>query len=625
MVSSGFQELLQQDSLNPDFHFGFLTFSLSTENTSGNTGILSRYRRLARSRIPEEADIGHFGEGLYYAERNNHLLAVYNFNKVKNGQMKYLNYALGVAYLKINNLKKAPLFLKTELALEGGYHEGAVKALIDLYRKTDAQDSLKALIQMPGMIRYFPSDIARELAFRTSDFSGYIIALVQMMQHQFTLRDLMASGLVMLIWLIYLLKLDIFHRENLFYILVTLLLGMVMSFATFWLADAVYHGLGINMNGKPFHDFIAAVIGIGMIEELVKIVPLILILSFTNLIDEPYDYILYAAVSALGFAFIENGLYYEESKLYIIHARAMTTVVGHMFLSSFIAYGLILSKYRYKRFPTALAFILFYGLASILHGAFDFFLFEKLFSLWVILFLISIYLWINFINNSLNNSPFFTYRRKLHTDKLMFYLVTGLTAVLAFEYMVVGWSYGPEVANRSLLEAGLGGSFLILVLAIGLSRLKLVNKQWRLFGFHLGALSSGLKGLGGYELDPQKYLDEPVYIQGYKYNPLLIKALPTQISGTILRSVSLQIQSSEKTEDPYWFLLKIDKPIPWSGMEVAHVLIKFKESDPELEEDEEHFVFLLAIPRLDMLEQPSLRRSSFRFMGWAIVTGRDIS
>lgn len=621
MVASAFQELLREDSLNPDYHFGYLTYSLSKQNTEGNTGLLGKYRRMERSRIREEADIGYFGEGLYYVNQNNPLMAVYNFNKVKNDQMKYINYALGQAYLEVNNYKKAKPFLEAELALKEGFHEGAVKALIKLYQKTGDRQALQDLVQMPGAIDYFPTEVARELAFRTWDFSGYAGALIHMMQRRFTLRDIMASALVMLIWLIYLLKLDIFHRESLLYIVLTLLVSMFLSFATFWLADALHHGLGFKMNGKLLNDFFAAVIGIGMIEEIVKITPLILILSFTKLIDEPFDYILYASVSALGFAFIENGLYYDESKLYIIHSRAMTSVVGHMFLSSLIAYGLILSRYRYKKFPAVLAFMLFYALASTIHGAYDFFIFEKMIGPWVIMFMVSIYLWVNFINNALNNSPFFTYRRKLHTDRLMFYLVTGLTGVLAFEYMSVGWSYGAEVANLSLIEASLSGSFLILMLAVSLSRLKLVNKQWRLFGFHLGAISSGIRGTGGYQLDPQKYLDETVHIQGYKYNPLLVKALPAPVKGAILKSVKLQIQSSEKTEDPYWFLLQLDHPIPWAGMEAAHVLIKFKEPDPDLDSATEHFVFLLAIPKLSMLDQQVKRRSAFRFMGWAIVKG----
>ena len=44
----------------------------------------------------------------------------------------------------------------------------------------------------------------------------------------------------------------------------------------------------------------------GLSEEIIKIIPVLIILKTTKFINEPIDYIIYSSISALGFAFIEN-------------------------------------------------------------------------------------------------------------------------------------------------------------------------------------------------------------------------------------------------------------------------------------------------------------------------------
>ena len=91
--------------------------------------------------------------------------------------------------------------------------------------------------------------------------------------------------------------------------------------------------------------FKGGVFGIGVIEEFVKFVPFLIILKFTKIINEPIDYIMYASLSALGFAFVENFNYFDDGSINIIHSRALTASIAHMVFSSLVVYGLILAKY----------------------------------------------------------------------------------------------------------------------------------------------------------------------------------------------------------------------------------------------------------------------------------------
>jgi RsiW-degrading membrane proteinase PrsW (M82 family) len=164
-----------------------------------------------------------------------------------------------------------------------------------------------------------------------------------------------------------------------------------------------------KLNGSLINDFFYSIIGIGCIEEFVKIIPLLVMMRFTNAVNEPYDYIKYASLSALGFAFVENLIYFHESNLHIIHGRALTAVVSHMFNSSIIAYGMILNKYKRHENPY-LNFIFFFALAAIAHGFYDFWLINKSASalriLTVLFILSSMYMWNSFKNNALNHSNF---------------------------------------------------------------------------------------------------------------------------------------------------------------------------------------------------------------------------
>ena len=144
------------------------------------------------------------------------------------------------------------------------------------------------------------------------------------------------------------------------------------------LSDAVGYYLGIHEE-IGWGNLINCTVRIGMVEELVKFLPWFLILKFTNIIDEPFDYILYAALCAGGFAFTENLIYFQEAELHIIFVRATYCIVGHMFWSSTIAYGYVLYKYKYKAKRSKMYLVPFaFFIASFSHGLYDFFIFANI-------------------------------------------------------------------------------------------------------------------------------------------------------------------------------------------------------------------------------------------------------
>ena len=175
---------------------------------------------------------------------------------------------------------------------------------------------------------------------------------------------------------------------------------------------------GFTLNGQVLNDLLYCIIGIGVIEELVKIIPVILILKYTRAINEPVDYLIYGSVSALGFAFAENLLYFNSYGPQIIMGGALTAVIFHMFLTSLAAYGLMLKKYKSSK-GILTDFMKYFLLAAIIHGVYDFWLINPTVHRFALLSIIILVFCLSFFNtlisNALSNSEFFD--ETIHQNK----------------------------------------------------------------------------------------------------------------------------------------------------------------------------------------------------------------
>ncbi len=183
---------------------------------------------------------------------------------------------------------------------------------IDLdFLKLHSEDTLNELSQATGFRKYWLQVVS---IFTELHFLGLISAF-----------------LITLIWLFYLRQLDFYNREKVGFTLLAFLLGAFITFFTFPLSDFVTDTFSIEFSTSTFYNlFVYSFLGIGVVEELIKLMPVLIILKLTKEIDEPIDMIYYASISALGFAFIENLLYFRNISGSIVIGRALTSSVGHM-------------------------------------------------------------------------------------------------------------------------------------------------------------------------------------------------------------------------------------------------------------------------------------------------------
>ncbi|HIP37740.1 MAG TPA: PrsW family intramembrane metalloprotease [Crocinitomix sp.] len=303
--------------------------------------------------------------------------------------------------------------------------------------------------------------------------------------------SILVSFLISLVWLIYIYRLDIFNKEkkrNIF--LIILLSSILTSFAE--IPYNFIHSLGFTDTINPVDSFIYSVFGIGLIEETIKFIPLIIILWFTKAIDEPYDYILYASASALGFSFVENTMYLNQHGIEIISARALYATVAHMTFSSMIAYGLFLIKFKKTQIPAIIIFPLFCFLAIFSHGFYDFWLINKSVSaysgLTTIFFLTTVHIWFSIKNNTINTSNYYNKTKFINNDKIKVYLIISLLSILMFSYVYVALKWNSKTANVFLLKSTFVYGYIIFYLIATLSKFNLTKdliKPFKLSFKHL--------------------------------------------------------------------------------------------------------------------------------------------
>jgi len=299
---------------------------------------------------------------------------------------------------------------------------------------------------------------------------------------------ILVSFLISSIWLIYIVRLDIFDKEKKRYILLVLILSVLLTLFTEY-PYAFIHRLGFTDSLNPFDSFIYNVFGIGLIEETIKLIPLLIILKFTKAIDEPYDFILYASASALGFAFVENSMYLNLYGLDIINARALYATVAHMTFSSMIAYGLFLIKFKHSSYHPILVFAVFFFFAIFSHGFYDFWLINKFVSdysgLTTLFFLATIHIWFSIKNNTMNTSNYYDETKKINNDRLKIYLIISLLSIFMLSYIYVALESNSEKANLFFMRSVLVYGYIIFYLIVTLTKYDLVKGLLKPFKWDL--------------------------------------------------------------------------------------------------------------------------------------------
>jgi protease PrsW len=482
----------ETDSTNPFFvrrsdagikDYYAAIFAIPSDSIPSNDPLgVGAYHKEFYSPAPADSlqvSIGHYGYGLCLALEDSYLDALDHFLRVPNQNLKYLNNSIGRTYVNLDSVPVAEPFFRKEIVLKGNI-DGAYSNLLPLLAKENRWKEISQLLKDSAARSNCPNPVMEASFFAQSDFTGYIRTVAKGFSEKMNSFGFVAAFLILLCWLFYLRRIDLFQSEKWKYIILTCLLGVATSVLVFPVTTFLFYQTGWNLNGHIFNDFFYCIFGIGLVEESVKIIPLLIGIYLTKEIVEPVDYIIYGSVAALGFGFAENLLYFDNAHLNIITGRALSAAFGHIFYTSIVAYALVWIKFSKKVNPI----LLFAGallLAAFLHGFYDFWLLDgtgnwKLISIGIML--LGAIQYSIFIENALNQSPHFSQDKVFDAHRLKVYLVYAFAGIILLEFILVSITQGHTKGNHALLSTALLGGYLIFWLSNRLGALTVHQGEW---------------------------------------------------------------------------------------------------------------------------------------------------
>lgn len=145
------------------------------------------------------------------------------------------------------------------------------------------------------------------------------------------------------------------------------------------LAQLMYEGLdplGLRYDAvtlaaeSPLGLLAYALLAIGPIEELAKLLPFVIVVLRFKAFDEPLDGIIYASFIGLGYAAAENYLYLDYLTALESAARGFASPVVHILFASIWAHWITRARLNQERIGTPL--ISGFLLSAFLHGIYDF-------------------------------------------------------------------------------------------------------------------------------------------------------------------------------------------------------------------------------------------------------------
>lgn len=416
-----------------------------------------------------------------------------------------------------------------------------------------------------------------------------------------------ASLLITITWFQFLRKADVFEKENLFHLL-TVMLGGIAAGIGAVILDSIYAEHDFHFKHALANDFFYCTFGIGFRDELLKFIPVLLLMVFSRAINESYDYILYACVSALGFSLVENIHHAESVRLELIHSKIMYSVVAQMFFSSIAAYGIVLSKYRYNAgiVRQTLSFLGFICWASLAHGFYEYWSVNEYVATYktlsAVFLLGSLFIWTVLRNNALNNSEFFDESVDIKIDKLQSYLVITLTAVFMFEYISMAWMHGHSYANASFILYGYDSICLIVFFSVNTTRIKLIKGDWNPLKFSLST---------DY-IDAGEFDDYFVEITNSRYSPRISRHLP--LSGKIERRVMV-----EGTKHSNAWITELDKPHAFDAPVNDKVIVELYSQKSIIHTDKKVMARLFLVKAGIEPDTILVQRNNLKLAGWVMV------
>ena len=532
-------------------------------------------------------------------------------------QLKFDNYILAIQSKSRRDYKSAKAFFLKDIDFNPDYDNNYLE-LIELCRYNYPKEFNKYSLD-PKYASHLPYHVQRFNYFWHGDYYNYFKVITRKTFFDIEFMAFLAALLISVFWLVFMRSMDVYNKEKWRDLIAVFILGGIFTHLCLFGYDYFRYIHEFTINHEAWNDFWYCTIVIGGSEELVKMVPWVTFIFLFRKAKEPYDYILYASVAALGFSFVENFTYLENPGNIVI--RTIMSSVGHMFFASIVAYSFILARYKTKN-PILKIILPFLGfmLACFAHGFYDFWLISDSVAAYSILttifFILSLKVWFIMHNNAINNSPFYT--KAIFNIEVQLNLLTfGILGLMMVEYLIIGVQYGAGEANDRVGSMGWIAIIFLSYLTMILSRVKIMPGIWTKYKFVMPT------GIGSYfnfatpssfRTDDSVEEEEDEFLIGVQLKLFVSKSNryvgdKFPVSGTCMQPIEL-------SQSTGWFLFELNNPISYPGFKGDQVIIRPKDKKESLETDKVEII-LLFIPVGSFVGGSGMVVEDFRYTGKA--------
>ncbi len=290
------------------------------------------------------------------------------FGQIERPRQAFVAHSYALVLSRLGERELAEELWRTEVALEGGFLESAVPSLGDLLREKGDLAGLERLARDPLSGVWLRADQHLWLALQGRPALANLAKALARRWLQHSLISWVGALCIAGLWIYLLWRLDAFETEPV-WALATVFLGGCL--ATLLVNDVLYGLLDLLHPDPPAtHDLSRYILHTGVAEELTKLIPVALFCRYSRQVNEPFDYLVYGSLAALGFATMENAFYFDVwAGQDTMLARFITCVVLHVFGTTAVCYVWAWCRHR-GRSPWLWGLVACVG-ACVAHGLYD--------------------------------------------------------------------------------------------------------------------------------------------------------------------------------------------------------------------------------------------------------------
>jgi RsiW-degrading membrane proteinase PrsW (M82 family) len=164
---------------------------------------------------------------------------------------------------------------------------------------------------------------------------------------------------------------DHHEKEPISLLIKSFFYGVFSTFVTLFISGIISQFVTIN-EVDVSEQAVNAFVIVALVEEFSKFIFVRGILYRNKNFNEPFDGIVYAVMVSMGFATFENIFYVAEGGISVALTRMFTAVPAHATFGILMGYFLGKAKFEHKKSYYAFHAL---GIATLFHGAYDYFLF----------------------------------------------------------------------------------------------------------------------------------------------------------------------------------------------------------------------------------------------------------